>query len=129
MPAASVTIASTFVVAYGQLGTPEAFALGEREIQRIQAALGNAEPTYTHICPECRNTWESEYRFDDCPACDFTHWNNPTPVLAAVIECTDRDGQVLLAYLFIYPLLRTVQPAELNMTLNALATALEGWLR
>ncbi len=32
-----------------------------------------------------------------CPACDFTHWNNPTPVLAAVIECTDRGGQVLLA--------------------------------
>ncbi len=32
-----------------------------------------------------------------CPACGFTHWNNPTPVLAAVIECTDRDGRVLLA--------------------------------
>ncbi|MFN3859933.1 MAG: NUDIX domain-containing protein [Roseateles sp.] len=32
-----------------------------------------------------------------CPACGWTHWNNPTPVLAAVIECTDRDGQVLLA--------------------------------
>lgn len=32
-----------------------------------------------------------------CPACGFTHWNNPTPVLAAVIECTDRDGQLLLA--------------------------------
>jgi NAD+ diphosphatase len=32
-----------------------------------------------------------------CPSCGFTHWNNPTPVLAAVIECVDRDGQVLLA--------------------------------
>jgi NADH pyrophosphatase NudC (nudix superfamily) len=32
-----------------------------------------------------------------CGACGFTHWNNPTPVLAAVIECTDRGGQVLLA--------------------------------
>jgi NADH pyrophosphatase NudC (nudix superfamily) len=32
-----------------------------------------------------------------CPACGWTHWNNPTPVLAAVVECTDRDGQVLLA--------------------------------
>jgi NADH pyrophosphatase NudC (nudix superfamily) len=32
-----------------------------------------------------------------CPACGFTHWNNPTPVLAAVIELADRDGQVLLA--------------------------------
>ena len=29
-----------------------------------------------------------------CPACDWTHWNNPTPVLAAVIEY---EGQVLLA--------------------------------
>ena len=32
-----------------------------------------------------------------CPACAWTHWNNPTPVLAAVIEMADRDGQVLLA--------------------------------
>ena len=32
-----------------------------------------------------------------CTACDFTHWNNPVPVLAAVLECTDRDGQLLLA--------------------------------
>jgi NAD+ diphosphatase len=32
-----------------------------------------------------------------CGVCDWTHWNNPTPVLAAIIECTDRDGQVLLA--------------------------------
>jgi NAD+ diphosphatase len=32
-----------------------------------------------------------------CPACGWTHWNNPTPVLAAIVECTDRDGQVLLA--------------------------------
>jgi NAD+ diphosphatase len=32
-----------------------------------------------------------------CGACDWTHWNNPTPVLAAIIECSDRSGQVLLA--------------------------------
>ena len=32
-----------------------------------------------------------------CLACGWTHWNNPTPVLAAVVECSDRDGQVLLA--------------------------------
>jgi len=32
-----------------------------------------------------------------CPACGWTHWNNPTPVLAAVIELVDREGQVLLA--------------------------------
>ena len=29
-----------------------------------------------------------------CPACDFTHWNNPTPVLAAVVQYR---GQILLA--------------------------------
>jgi NAD+ diphosphatase len=32
-----------------------------------------------------------------CPACGWTHWNNPVPVLAAVVECTDRGGQILLA--------------------------------
>ena len=32
-----------------------------------------------------------------CPACGWTYWNNPTPVLAAIVECTDRGGQVLLA--------------------------------
>ena len=29
-----------------------------------------------------------------CAACGFTHWNNPTPVLAAIVEYR---GQVLLA--------------------------------
>lgn len=29
-----------------------------------------------------------------CPACGYTHWNNPTPVLAAIIEY---QGRVLLA--------------------------------
>lgn len=29
-----------------------------------------------------------------CPACGWTHWNNPTPVLAAIIEY---EGKVLLA--------------------------------
>ena len=32
-----------------------------------------------------------------CPACEWTHWNNPTPVLAAVIELPDREGRLLLA--------------------------------
>jgi NADH pyrophosphatase NudC (nudix superfamily) len=32
-----------------------------------------------------------------CPACGWTHWNNPTPVLAAVIELPERDGRLLLA--------------------------------
>ena len=29
-----------------------------------------------------------------CPACSYTHWNNPTPVLAAIVEL---DGRILLA--------------------------------
>jgi NADH pyrophosphatase NudC (nudix superfamily) len=29
-----------------------------------------------------------------CTACDYTHWNNPTPVLAAVVEY---QGKILLA--------------------------------
>lgn len=29
-----------------------------------------------------------------CPACGWTHWNNPTPVLAAIVEV---HGQILLA--------------------------------
>jgi NADH pyrophosphatase NudC (nudix superfamily) len=32
-----------------------------------------------------------------CPACGWTHWNNPTPVLAGIVECVDRGGRVLLA--------------------------------
>ncbi|RMX06326.1 NUDIX domain-containing protein [Corticibacter populi] len=30
-----------------------------------------------------------------CPACGWTHWNNPTPVLAAIVEY---QGKVLLAH-------------------------------
>lgn len=29
-----------------------------------------------------------------CPACGWTHWNNPTPVLAAIVEY---NGQIVLA--------------------------------
>lgn len=35
--------------------------------------------------------WKERWR---CAACGFTHWNNPTPVLAAIVEL---DGKVLLA--------------------------------
>ena len=57
------------------------------------------------FCPQCATGLAWLSREEDggpktrlrCPACGFTHWNNPTPVLAAVIECTDREGQVLLA--------------------------------
>ena len=57
------------------------------------------------FCPGCAGALALITQAEDggdkarlrCAACGFTHWNNPTPVLAAVIECTDRGGQVLLA--------------------------------
>ena len=57
------------------------------------------------FCPNCATALQPLALQEDggektrlrCPACAWTHWNNPTPVLAAVIECADRDGQVLLA--------------------------------
>ncbi len=61
---------------------------------------------YEHrFCPSCGTGLEPIEQLEDggikvrlrCPACQWTHWNNPTPVLAAIIECVDRDGAVLLA--------------------------------
>lgn len=54
------------------------------------------------FCPQCATALQPIAALEDggekqrlrCPACDFTHWNNPTPVLAAIVEL---DGQVLLA--------------------------------
>jgi NAD+ diphosphatase len=54
------------------------------------------------FCPCCaapltlRGQWEDGGHKERlrCTACDFTHWNNPTPVLAAIVEV---DGRVLLA--------------------------------
>jgi NADH pyrophosphatase NudC (nudix superfamily) len=56
-------------------------------------------------CPRCATALQSLAAAEDggdkarlrCPACGWTHWNNPTPVLAAVVECVDRDGALLLA--------------------------------
>jgi len=57
------------------------------------------------FCPVCAAGLQPLTALEDggakqrlrCPACGWTHWNNPTPVLAAVVECTDRDGRLLLA--------------------------------
>ena len=52
---------------------------------------------------------------------------SPEPIEAgAVIERTEVSTEVEKVLSDLYPLLRTVQPADINMTLNALATALEG---
>jgi NAD+ diphosphatase len=64
----------------------------------------SSEGAYRY-CPRCATPLAWLEQVEDsgaklrlrCPSCSWTHWNNPTPVLAAVIECTDRDGKLLLA--------------------------------
>ena len=46
--------------------------------------------------------------------------------VGSVIDRTDVSTEVEQVLNDLYPLLRAVQPAEINMTLNAIATALEG---
>ena len=54
------------------------------------------------FCPQCASPLRLTWQMEDggskerlrCTQCEFTHWNNPTPVLAAVIEYQDR---ILLA--------------------------------
>lgn len=54
------------------------------------------------FCPQCATPLAPITQIEDsgekerlrCAACGYTHWNNPTPVLAAVIEY---QGKVLLA--------------------------------
>ena len=61
--------------------------------------------TNWRYCPQCAHELALVTQDEDggpkerlrCTNCGFTHWNNPTPVLAAIVECADRDGQVLLA--------------------------------
>ncbi len=57
------------------------------------------------FCPQCAGSLALLEREEDggpksrlrCAACEWTHWNNPTPVLAAVIEKVDEGGKILLA--------------------------------
>lgn len=54
------------------------------------------------FCPQCAAPLEFIAQLEDggekerlrCVACGYTHWNNPTPVLAAVVEY---QGKILLA--------------------------------
>ena len=54
------------------------------------------------FCPQCASplAWLSQMEDGGetmrlrCTACDFTHWNNPTPVLAGIVQVGD---QILLA--------------------------------
>ncbi|MEN9888667.1 MAG: pyrophosphatase [Pseudomonadota bacterium] len=54
------------------------------------------------FCPQCATPLAWLNQMEDsgevlrlrCPACDFVHWNNPTPVLAGIVQVGE---QVLLA--------------------------------
>ena len=54
------------------------------------------------FCPTCATPLAFITQMEDggekarlrCSACNYTHWNNPTPVLAAVVEV---GGKILLA--------------------------------
>src|SRR3954469_11418433 len=54
------------------------------------------------FCPGCATPLELIAQMEDggekqrlrCPGCSWTHWNNPTPVLAAVVQYQDK---ILLA--------------------------------
>lgn len=54
------------------------------------------------FCPNCAQPLQQIVQVEDsgeksrlrCAACSWTHWNNPTPVLAAVVEY---EGGILLA--------------------------------
>jgi NAD+ diphosphatase len=54
------------------------------------------------FCPTCATPLAFITEMEDggekarlrCSACNYTHWNNPTPVLAAVVEV---EGKILLA--------------------------------
>lgn len=54
------------------------------------------------FCPQCATALEMIAQMEDggekqrmrCPACQWTHWNNPTPVLAAIVQYQDK---ILLA--------------------------------
>jgi NAD+ diphosphatase len=55
------------------------------------------------FCPHCGSPlargWIAGRERAYCRAtgCEFVHWDNPLPVVAALIQCADRDGAVLLA--------------------------------
>jgi NAD+ diphosphatase len=58
-------------------------------------------PTY-RFCPQCATPLEWLSKLEDgghkerlcCTACEWTHWNNPVPVLAAIVE---HQGKIVLA--------------------------------
>ena len=55
-------------------------------------------PSSYHFCPNCANplTWKEtpERNYQGCSSCGFIHYNNPVPVVAAIVE---HEGAIVLA--------------------------------
>jgi NAD+ diphosphatase len=55
------------------------------------------------FCPKCgeplvlRMIADRERLLCVTHECGFVHWDNPVPVVAALIQCADREGRILLA--------------------------------
>lgn len=55
------------------------------------------------FCPQCgepliwRTFANRERLVCETHSCGFVHWDNPVPVVAALIQCADREGRILLA--------------------------------
>jgi NAD+ diphosphatase len=60
---------------------------------QLSTASAFAASSYTY-CPRCATPLVTQTLGDRprarCPACDFVHWNNPLPVVAAVLELDDK---------------------------------------
>jgi NAD+ diphosphatase len=59
--------------------------------------------TTWRYCPQCASALADEWRDGalrrvcGCEGCEFVQWNNPLPVVAALVELVDRGSQVVLA--------------------------------
>jgi NADH pyrophosphatase NudC (nudix superfamily) len=64
----------------------------------VSAQPSGAGDREWRFCPRCATPLESRDNGGRsrraCPNCDFVQWNNPLPVLAALVEC---EGRILLA--------------------------------
>jgi uncharacterized OB-fold protein len=80
----------------------------------------------TRYCTHCATPLQWVIQAEDggdvsrlrCPECGWTHWNNPTPVLAAIVEL---DGKVLLY--------RLLEPEKVQAWPSGTGMALAKWLR
>jgi NAD+ diphosphatase len=75
---------------------------GRKQLSKTKQPGLHAMTHEFKFCPNCATPLAMVTEMEDggekarlrCPACGFTHWNNPTPVLAGVIEY---QGKILLA--------------------------------